>query len=435
MNLKSLIYLLLFTTPIISQAQKITGQVINEFDKTPVFGVTIYSDGVPFAFSDQEGKFEIEDASQIKELTFSHLAFIEKTFKVSDFKSENQLVYLVEKATLLDEVEVISPKNPLTLNDIIKKSAKNFIENHKATPYYANVNAKQIIMENNFYKGYLEIDGLLHNFVPKKNNTFQYAYIIPRELRKNVEQLNPKDYILKPKEMFNYFGGDYLRGSFFLNLQSANLSHPLFKKHKYTYKRLEDVEIDGNEYYQIQFFQKKGINVGRDLFNVYGEMLISKEDFTIFKHKVSFDFDKKFSNEFEIIYDKKGDKILPSKISSRIKSISKKSKKTNTIFQQILLNINNTKTVDSKDIKHGFHVCFYLDELKYDANYWKNKTQISSTDTLIENYLKTISEQDFQEGAKQKQLDLRSKHYTSELKEIRLHQIKIHEETLKNIKL
>ena len=111
------------------------------------------------------------------------------------------------------------------------------------------------------------------------------------------------------------------------------------------------------------------------------------------------------------------------------------SKKTNTIFQQILLNINNTKTVDSKDIKHGFHVCFYLDELKYDANYWKNKTQISSTDTLIENYLKTISEQDFQEGAKQKQLDLRSKHYTSELKEIRLHQIKIHEETLKNIKL
>ena len=85
MNLKSLIYLLFFTTPIISLAQKISGQVLSEFDKTPVFGVTVYSDGVPFAFSDQEGKFEIEDTSQIKELTFSHLAFIEKTFKVSDF--------------------------------------------------------------------------------------------------------------------------------------------------------------------------------------------------------------------------------------------------------------------------------------------------------------------------------------------------------------
>ena len=139
--------------------------------------------------------------------------------------------------------------------------------------------ARQIIMENNVYKGYLEIDGVLHNFIPKKNSTFQYAYIIPRELRKNVEQLNPKDYILKSKEMFNYFGADYLRGSFFLNYQSANLSHPLFKNHKYTYKRLEDVEINGNKYYQIQFFQKKGINVGRDLFNVYGEMLICKEDF------------------------------------------------------------------------------------------------------------------------------------------------------------
>lgn len=435
MNLKSLLYLLLFTTPIFSVAQKITGQVINEYDKTPIFGVTIYSAGVPFAFSDEEGKFEIEDATQIKALTFSHLAFTEKTIKISDFKNENQLVYLVEKATMLKEVEINTSKKTLTLDDIIKKSAKNFKENYKATPYYANANARQIIMENNVYKGYLEIDGLLHNFIPKKNTTFQYAYIIPRELRKNVEQLNPKDYILKSKEMFNYFGADYLRGIFFLNLQSANLSHPLFKKHKYTYKRLEDTGINGNKYYQIQFFQKKGINVGRDLFNVYGEMLISKEDFTIFKHKISFDFDNKFSNEFEIVYDKKGDKILPSKISSSIKSIGKKNKKTNTIFQQILLHIDNTKTVDSKVIKHGFHICFYLDELKYEANYWKNKTQISSTDTLIENYLKTISEQDFQEGAKQKQLDLSSKHYTSELEELRRNQIELHKEILKIIKL
>lgn len=73
---------------------------------------------------------------------------------------------------------------------------------------------------------------LLQNFVPKKN-IFQYAYIISREFRKNVEQLNPKDYILKYKEMFNYFGADYFRGSFFY-FQSPNLSHPLFKKHKYT---------------------------------------------------------------------------------------------------------------------------------------------------------------------------------------------------------
>ena len=97
MKLKSFLYLLFFALPINLLAQKIIGQVINEFDSTPIFGVTIYSDGVPFAFSDQEGKFEIEDVSTIKELTFSHLAFTEKVLKTSDFKSENQIIYLNNK--------------------------------------------------------------------------------------------------------------------------------------------------------------------------------------------------------------------------------------------------------------------------------------------------------------------------------------------------
>lgn len=233
--------------------------------------------------------------------------------------------------------------------------------------------------------------------------------------------------------MFNYFGGDYLRGSFFLNLQSANLSHPLFKKHKYNYKRLEDVEIDGNEYYQIQFFQKKGINIGRDLFNVYGEMLISKENFSIVKHKVSFDFDKITSNEFEIVYDKKGNKLLPSKIISNIKLISKKHKTKNTLFQMVL-KIDNSKTIDSKEIKLGFQICYYLDEVNYNANYWQQKTNTSSTD-LIDNYIKTISQQDFHNGATQKQLDINSKFYSKKEEKFRIHQIKLHEETLKNIKL
>ena len=431
--MKKILILILLLNLTTGLAQKITGQIINEFDNTPIFGVTIYSDGVPFAFSDQEGEFEIEDVSTIKELTFSHLAFTEKVLKTSDFKSENQIIYLTEKATMLREVEIITPKNPLTLEDIIKKSSKKFIENYKAKPYYSNANVKQIVMENNSFKGFIELDGLLFNFISKNNNTFQYPYLIPKEYRKNVENLNLRNYIVKQKEMFNYFNTDYLRGSFFLNFQSANLSHPLFKKHKYTYKRLEDIEINGNEYYQIQFFQKKGISVGRDLFNVYGEMLISKEDFTIVKHKVSFDFDKSCSNEFEIFYDKKGDKILPSKITSNIKLIGKRHKNKNVFFQTYL-NIDNSKTVDSKDIKLGYHICYYLDELNYNSNYWQNKTQFFSTE-LIDNYLKFISKQDFEEGAKQKQLDIKSKYYTKEDENFRIHQNKLHKETLKNIKL
>ncbi len=434
MKLKSLLYLLLIATPFQLPAQKISGQLINEFDKTPVFGVTVYSDGVPFAFSDQEGKFEIEDATQIKALTFSHLAFIEKTFKVSDFKSENQLVYLVEKTTLLDEVEVISPKNPLTLNEIIKKSSKKFIESYKTTAYLANVNAKQIVIQNNEYLGFLEIDGIFYNFVPKDRNPFRYPFIIPKNYRKNYENNSLTDYSTKNKFPFKTISPKLFNDSFF-DFQFATLTHPLYKKNKYSYNRLDDIEINGNVYYQIQFFQKKGINLKRDLLNVYGEMIISKEDFSIVKHKVSFDFENINSNEIEILYAKKGNKILVSKIKINTKIINSKYKNKGLYIQNYLV-IDNSKTIDTENItkKIRFDSCYYLDEIKYDTNYWKQKVEYSSTE-LIDNYLKTLSEQDFQEGAKQKVLDNKSKYYKKWNEEFRIQQIKLHQEILKSIKL
>lgn len=435
MKLKSLLYLLLIATPFQLPAQKISGQLINEFDKTPVFGVTVYSDGVPFAFSDQEGKFEIEDVTTIKVLTFSHLAYTEKTLKISEFKSENQLIYLEEKATILKEVEITASKNPLTLNDIIKKSAKNFIENYKSTPYLANANAKQIVMQNNTYLGYIEMDGLLYNFISKSNNTFRYPFIFPKEYRKNTETLKTNNNASKNREMFNYFGSDLFREVFFTNFQSSNLSHPLLKKHKYDYKRLEDLEINGHKYYQIQFFQKKGIYVGRDLFNVYGEMLISKEDFSIARHKVSFDFDDIDSNEMVVLYTKKVEDIVPYRITLNSKIINPKSKKKNT-FIQTCLTIDHSKTIEIKDItdRVTFNLNYYLDELKYNSNYWKQKSLTSST-ALIDNYLKILSEKDFIEGDKQKILDTKSKYYTNEHERFRIEQIKLHQEILKSIKL
>ena len=69
--------------------------------------------------------------------------------------------------------------------------------------------------------------------------------------------------------------------------------------------------------------------------------------------------------------------------------------------------------IDSKDIKLGFQICYYLDELNYNQSYWQQITGRSSTD-LIDNYLKTISQKDFLEGAKQKVLDTKSKYYTKE---------------------
>lgn len=434
MNLKSLLYLLLFTTPIFSVAQKITGQVINEYDKTPIFGVTIYSAGVPFAFSDEEGKFEIEDATQIKALTFSHLTFTEKTIKISDFKNENQLVYLVEKTTLLNEVEVISPKNPLTLNEIIKKSTKEFIESYKTTTYLANVNAKQIVIQNNEYLGYLEIDGIFYNFVPKDRNPFRYPFIIPKNYRKNYENNSLTDYSSKNKFPLKTISPKLFNDSFF-DFQFATLTHPLYKKNKYTYNRLDDIEINGTAYYQIQFFQKKGINLKRELLNVCGEMIISKKDFSIVKHKVSFDFENINSNEIEILYTKKGNKILVSKIKINTKIINSKYKNKGLYIQSYMV-IDNSKTIDTENItkKIRFDSCYYLDEIKYDTNYWKQKVEYSSTE-LINNYLKTLSEQDFQEGAKQKVLDTKSKYYKKWNEEFRIQQIKLHQEILKNIKL
>jgi len=431
MKLNLTLFITLFLS-FTSFAQVISGQVVNEFDNTPIFGITVYGNGMPMAFSDQEGFFEIDDISTIKKLTFSHLAFAEKTIEIGSLKKD-QIIYLTEKTNLLNEVIVTNKTNTLSLKDIIKKSSDKFKESLKTEPYLVNVNAKQVVMQNNNYLGYVELDGVLYNFIPKDNNPFKYPYILPKEARKSVENTKLSDYANKNKFPYNTICTDLLRGSF-LNIQFSNVSHPLTKNHKYSYKQLEDIEINGDLYYQIQFFQKRGINVKRDLFNVYGEMLISKENFTILKHKVSFDFDDINSNELEILYDKKGNQLLPSKIILTTKTINSKYKKKG-VLNQVVLTINNSKTLAAKDIvKHlGFHLSYYVDTLKYDSNYWK-QTTASSTE-LIDNYLNTLTKENFEEGSKQKVLDQKSKYYTKEDESFRVQQIKLHEESLKNIKL
>ena len=96
----------------------------------------------------------------------------------------------------------------------------------------------------------------------------------------------------------------------------------------------------------------------------------------------------------------------------------------------------NGKTIEIKDItdRVTFNLNYYLAELKYNSNYWKQKSLTSST-ALIDNYLKILSEKDFIEGDKQKILDTKSKYYTNEHERFRIEQIKLHQEILKSIKL
>ena len=415
-------------------AQLISGQLLNETTKEPIFGVTISSNGMPYAFSDQEGKFEIEDSSTIKELTFSHLAFFEKKINAVEFINKGQVVYLSEKAIVLNEVQIGRDANDITLDDIIKRSSLKYNKSFNSIPYFARINTKQIVMQKNKFLGYLEIDGILCNFIPEDLNPFKFPFILPKEIRKSSEDTELTDYASKNKLPYNTICTELLRGSF-IDIQSSNVSHPLLRKHKYRFEKLEDVEIDGELFYQIQFFQKKGINVKRDLFNVYGEMLISKKDFTIVKHKVSFDFDNIHSNEIEISYTKKGDQIIQSKIELSSKIINSKYKKKE-ISNHVISTIDTSFSIDATEISKrlGFHLCYYVDELKYHPNYWQQKSRASSTN-LIDNYLNTLTPQDFEDGSKQKLLDKTSKFYSKDHENIRIQQITRHQETLKNIKL
>ncbi|WP_396191913.1 carboxypeptidase-like regulatory domain-containing protein [Flavobacterium sp.] len=433
MKFKITLLLLLFLSTT-TFAQLISGQILNETTKEPIFGVTISSNGMPYAFSDQDGKFEIDDSSTIKELTFSHLGFIEYKVKLENFNKESTIIYLKEKMIFLDEVVISKDKNALTLEDIIKKSSRKFNESYKTTPYLSNVNTKQVVMQNNDYIGYVELDGILYNFVPKDNNPFWNAFILPNQSRKNFEITELSDYASKNKLPFNIISPDLLKGSF-LDLQFSNLSHPLFKKQKYTYKQLEDVVINEKVCYKIQFSQKRGIHIKRDLFNVYGEMLISKDDYSIMQHNVSFDFDDIKSNEIEVVYESKNNEILPSTIVISSKIINPKYKRKG-VFTETHIKIDNSNATETVDVtkKLTFNFNFYLDELKYNPNYWKQKNTLPST-PLIDNYLKSITPQDFEEGAKQKLLDTKSKYYTAWHENFRLEQIKLHQETLKNIKL
>lgn len=426
-----ILYFLCFVLPSHLTAQIISGQVVNESDNQPIFGVTIFSNGIPFTFTNQEGKFEIDDRTTIKTLTFSHLAFVEKSLDITSFDTKFQIVKLNEKTLQLDEVELVA-KNDLNLKAIVKKSSKIFIEYFKMSPYYAMAYAKQVIIEDHAFKGYIEIDGFLHHFVPSNNNAFQTSYFIPKQFRKNVENLNSLKLKEKNKQIYNYHGLDHFRDSF-LQLQSINLAHPLNKMQKYAFERFEDVEINGLTYYNIQFFQKKSVHVKRSLFNIYGEMLISKEDFSIYKLKASFDFDHVKSNEIEITYENVDQLMMSSKVITTVKLIGEQLTNKNIYFETELL-IDNEKVINVENTDFGHHICYQIDEINYDSNYWQQKIKKHST-PLIEKFFINISEQDFANGAKQKQIETKSKYYSKLDEEMRILQVKKLKETLKNINL
>ncbi len=52
MKNNTIIFLLSILLSFASFAQFISRQIINEYEKLPIFGITIYSDGLPMPFSD-----------------------------------------------------------------------------------------------------------------------------------------------------------------------------------------------------------------------------------------------------------------------------------------------------------------------------------------------------------------------------------------------
>lgn len=165
MNFKSAILLALLFLPSIIFAQfNLEGQVIDENKESLAFvNITINGDDSEGVIADIDGRFSIENKTEIKIITLSYVGYETLNYNVSAQEKEdgNLVIQMQASAFGLNEVVVNAGENPA--HRIIKEAVKNRKQNNHEwlSTYQCEVYTKAIV-------GYQMIDSLAYEVTKKK---------------------------------------------------------------------------------------------------------------------------------------------------------------------------------------------------------------------------------------------------------------------------
>lgn len=315
---------IIFLFCVVSQlffAQKVqySGKVIDQFTNKPIFGVSIILNNTEITYSDELGVFEfiVDKKNNLDSISFSHMSYQKYSLALTDFKDKNNLIRLKNSFVLLDEVIVTTAKT--SDEKIVDKAIKKYQDIYRKGGYWTTGNYKQVLNYNAEPCGYFEAMGNIYQMGTTNQNLWQSLVFVPAEVRRTKEDSRLSKLISKDKHLFTYvYAGGFFAHTEFGNYRFFEIFHPLNEKGKkrfrYSIKKTE--KINGKEYYVISFMQKHNrIKIStRSFLETQGEIWVDKNDYSMLKLSVNYNFEDLSSNNYLITYEKVDTELLPGKI-------------------------------------------------------------------------------------------------------------------------
>ncbi|WP_299778825.1 hypothetical protein [uncultured Formosa sp.] len=377
MKFKILLFTIFLTKLLIAQDNNYSAILINKETKKPVFGASITLEKNIICISDETGKIEFKTniENNGKYVKITHLSYETDSILINKINDKSRKIKLIEKFTNLDEIVIIA-KLKLTKKEIIKNAVKQFQISSRDKPYWASINYKQTLNYNAVPQAYYEMNG--HAFmIGKKTNMAFDPILIPNQIRrtKENEKITNLWNVKKNVELLKV-GHDIAR----INLSSFSCfksTHPLSKSGSKSFEfKINNIEtIYNEEYYVIDFKQNRTIHKKRYLFNMNGQLWVSKKDFTLKKLNVGFDFDKISYNQIEINYETINEIIYPSKIYTErfcYKNFNDINISNFIVKSSLIFNKIDIKERDNYRKIYPPYMLGFLTSNIYHDDYWKN---------------------------------------------------------------
>lgn len=296
-----------------------SGEIIDEKTKEPIFGVSVILNNKEITYSNELGIFEfnVHKENAIDSISFYHMSYEKQKLPLVELKT-NSTIRLKNSFNTLQEVVITTT---LTKDEkIIDNAIKNYNDIYEKSGCWTYGNYKQLLSYKDNPCGYFEIMGNVYQIGTNNKSLWRSLTFVPNEVRRTKENsILPK--LLRNYNMnflYTYTGGVFASGSF-SRYRFFEIFHPLNekgkKRFKYVIKNTE--EINGKEYYVISYKQKKKrIKIDtRSFLETQGEVWVDKNDYSMLKLTVSYNFEDISSNNFFITYEKVNNKLLAKKIS------------------------------------------------------------------------------------------------------------------------
>jgi len=242
---------------------KISGQVLNESDNTPVPYAHIRVKGKPIGISaNSEGKFvlDLDKIMENESLVFSSIGYKSKIVNIQDF-IKDPIVLLQESVTVLAEVVVTTGSDA---QEIVLAAIKNFTRNYSKDPFQLSGFYRTSYRENDRYVRLLEASIT----VADKGFGTPNGYQVKVEQNRQSNDYRNFKWQQGGNYLSSYLRKDNIRNQrFFLNKKSMK---------EYNYYLEDLTELDGDEIYHIKIDLKDTMSV-----TYFADVYVRSKDYAI----------------------------------------------------------------------------------------------------------------------------------------------------------